>query len=616
MSDQSTPSNVMPTWAMLFVVVVAVLIYTPTYNGEFLLDDFDAIVENASVTKGLSGIPEIWTQEYRAAFVDEGGSLYRPLTQSIFAMVWSIDPGNTIWFHLLNLLLYGICVLLLIRWLRLLFPREHWWLWAFIALIFAVHPIHTEVVANIKSADELLSVAFALMCLASLHRAIGDAKLVKLLIPASWFFLALCSKEGVVTLLAFIPILAITRYERKAKFAITTTAIMAMPVVVYLLLRALAIGGLTGSEETPVIDNIIVGAEGIARFTTPITLLGYYVWKLLAPWSLSHDYSFRQLEPMGLDHPGFWAALVCWGAIAYLLVYFRKKHLGIWVSLLMLVITISIYSNLLLVIGTHFAERLMFLPSVAFSMLLGWLFYLWALRNNPNKSWSGAKWSVGAMLILGFLMAGKSMDRGRLWKNGKDLFEADVKTAPMSTRTHYRLGRYYNKLGLGSDMAADKQKWHKDALIELKLSLQIFPKFADAHSELALAYQNLNQFDLALSHNNQALAINPNHTAALNNKGAVLFLKDQPERAISYIERALELQPNFRDAAGNLGSCHGRLGHFEEAAKWFKRAIEIDPSHASNYYFLAMTYNNLGDEELTQKWLQLAKDVEAKQQDR
>ena len=150
------------------------LIYANTYNHGYVLDDDDAIVNNRFVQKGVAGLADIWTTEYRTGFSNESGSLYRPVSLSLFAIQTELWPGNSNAAHVFNIILYGLCCMLLFLWLQLLFKSYDVWLPLIASLIFTVLPIHTEVVANIKSVDEILSASFALVSLYSILKADND----------------------------------------------------------------------------------------------------------------------------------------------------------------------------------------------------------------------------------------------------------------------------------------------------------------------------------------------------------------------------------------------------------------------------------------------------------
>lgn len=599
-----------PIFIALVCSLFGMLLYVKTLNHKYVLDDYDAIVENAFVSQGLDGLSDIWTTEYRTGFSEEKGSIYRPLALSLFAVEWQLwpnDPGKA---HGINILLYGIICGLLFYWLLLLFGQTHRWLPTIAALLFAAHPIHTEVVANIKSADELLALLFGLTALIAALKGMERHRIIWALVAVIGFFLALLSKEGAITLL---PIFALSIWffkPERTTYGIGITAILALPILVYFWLRSAALGGLSGAEEIPALDNILAAASGFEYYTSAIAICGLYVWKLVFPITLSHDYSLNEIELVGLNDGGFWLSFVVGVLLIAIALKYWKTQKILSFALLFFLLTFSLYSNLFLTIGTHFGERLLFLPSLGYVLALSWVLWKWGSKKTGTFEWKKSVLTTAAIIFLLFAYSAKTVARADEWKDELTLYSADVINAPKSCRTHYRLGRAYNKVALTLTNDASKKSYFSKAVASLKTSVKIYSKFSDAHSELGLAYQNFGQYELAISHNKKALEINPNHASTINNMGTVLFLQNDQNAAIPYFKRALEIKPNFRDAAGNLGSCYGTLQQYEEAILWFKKAVEIDPSYAPNYYFVALSYKNLGDEDAYNKWLAKAQKLD------
>jgi protein O-mannosyl-transferase len=599
-----------PFLQALFCGIIGMLLYSKTIHHEYVLDDYDAIVENAYVTQGLDGLSAIWTTEYRAGFSTEKGSLYRPLASSLFATEWQFWPNDPNMAHGLNIILYGLACGLLFYWLWLLFGISHRWLPLMTTVIFATHPIHTEVVANIKSADELLALIFGLLTLIASLLALRGKLLIWTAVAVLAFFLAMVSKEGAITLLPVVALSVWLFDQSNFKTSLKLSGLLLLPLLFYFFLRHQALGGFAGSEVIPAIDNILADASGLTYFTSAIAICGIYLWKLFLPTSLSHDYSLNEIQLVGFSDIGFWFSLLV--GISLLLIVFRfwKREPIVAFAVLFFLLTFSLYSNLVLTIGTHFGERLLFLPSMGYAVAIAWLIWKWGSRKSGQFQWGKSILPTVVFGLLCFAFAGKTIARADEWKDELTLYKADVEHAPKSCRTHYRYARALNKLGLAASNDASKQKYFSEAAKELNLSIQIYDQFADAYGELGLAQQNLGRYEEAIFANKKALELNPNHATTINNMGTVLFLQNKQEEAIPYFKRAFELKPNFRDAAGNLGSCYGTLQRYEEAITWFVKATEIDPSYAPNFYFVALSYKNMGDEMAYEKWLAKAKKID------
>jgi len=152
--------------------------------------------------------PELFVQHYRAGTEGAGASalLYRPLSLVTFAVEWSIAPGSPFLGHLMNVLWYALTVALLFFSLQRLLAGRHWLLAAGAALLFAAHPLHTEVVANIKSRDEILNLFFGTLALYAWARWLERPAFRWLAAALGSYFLALLSKESAVVLLPVFPL--------------------------------------------------------------------------------------------------------------------------------------------------------------------------------------------------------------------------------------------------------------------------------------------------------------------------------------------------------------------------------------------------------------------------
>ncbi len=191
----------------LLLAAIAFLLYANTLNHDYTVDDGTVMQNNKIVKKGVSAIPEIFTTAYRKGFWDRNESLYRPLSVAMFAVEWQIAPENPSIGHWVNVLLYVLTAWVLFRFLVNLFKDD--WLFAFIAtLIYVIHPIHTEVVANIKSRDEILCFLFLILSFNSFLKFLDRAKPFYALGVLFYFILSLLSKESSVTAIAIFPLIA------------------------------------------------------------------------------------------------------------------------------------------------------------------------------------------------------------------------------------------------------------------------------------------------------------------------------------------------------------------------------------------------------------------------
>lgn len=589
----------------LIPAVFAFLLYANTFEHGYVLDDGPAISENVVVQEGMDGLGTIWETNYRYGYWNEPGTLYRPLALTLFAWQWEHWPNDPHPAHVINVLLFAAGCLALFFLLFQWFGRNNIWVPFIATILFAAHPIHTEVVANLKSADELLAFLFGCIALLALWK--NGSRILSLwtAIALVSFFLAMSSKEGAITLVAVVPLMFFFfSDEVPLRKGLLSAAWLLVPVVVYFMLRHEALGSFTSARDgVATLDNMLAGLHGAEWLATAIKLCGMYLWKMLVAHPLSHDYSRYQVEAVSFANWTVWASVLAYGAmIAFAVRSFKSKH-PVSFAILFFLATFSLYANLVFTIGTHFGERLLFLPSVGFCIALAWLVWKWGTLKTATFEPQKAMLPLAALAVVTLAYSGKTMNRNEDWASGIDLYEADVINSPNSCRTHYRLGMAYMKeRALVAKTEEEKNKWLRKALGTLGDAVKIYPQFADARSEMGLAYQRLGYRDQAVAEYNKVLEGNPNHYTTLNNMGTVLFENAKFEQATEYFKKALEANPRYKDAAGNLASCYGTIGEYGEAVKWFKRALEIDPNEPSYYYYLGITYSNIGDMVEAEKW--------------
>ena len=147
---------------MLFIAAFAFFVYSNTLDHKYVLDDFGIIPENLMTKRGFSAIPEIFSTTLRSGTNLIDNTLYRPLSKAMFAIEWQLAPDTPALSHWVNVILFSVSCIAMFSFLALCFNGN--FLIPFMAtMLFAAHPIHTEVVANIKSRDEILCLLFCFL---------------------------------------------------------------------------------------------------------------------------------------------------------------------------------------------------------------------------------------------------------------------------------------------------------------------------------------------------------------------------------------------------------------------------------------------------------------------
>lgn len=176
----------------ILIALFAFILYLGSLNHGFVWDDQIVITQNTYTTKGIEGLKDIWT---KSVYILQRPT-YRPITQSLFALEWEFFENNPKVFHLIQLALYSFCCFSVVFGVKHFFPKINNWLILFLGLFFVLTPIHVEVVANIKSADELLSAIFVIWALILSYKTRKFYKILALIL----FSFAILSKISAITL--------------------------------------------------------------------------------------------------------------------------------------------------------------------------------------------------------------------------------------------------------------------------------------------------------------------------------------------------------------------------------------------------------------------------------
>ncbi len=575
----------MKHWKEIVIIFSVVLLYGNTINNGFVLDDFSAIVENRFVQSGTDGISEIFTSHYRKGYWSNPGDLYRPLVLTSFAIEHQFSDGGASFHHILNIVFYALLGLLLYWLTSNWFKNENKYLPLTITLLFLFHPIHTEVVANIKSRDELLSLLFVLSSLLCYSKYMKNKSVVSLVLVGVSFMLALLSKESSIVFIAIIPLTGWFFYDQKKNDLLKIIGVLVVPVITFLLLRSNA---LEDQNETVPVTISFLSDDPMNTFLLSGYHLMLYLYKLVFPFSLASQYAefYAGASSTVLLFGGlgilFHGVLLFYG-IKWIL---QKKIIGF--AIIWYLITTILHSNLVLVIGTQFGERLLFTPSIAFCMLVG--VYIFKLTKEKSE-----KVTVGVIGVLLLVYSFTVVQRNTEWESNAVLYAADVENQPESAMLNYwhslelTNNKYLNTLS-----ASNKTRALNDALDYLNAAIKLKPNYGDAEAQIGLVYYKLGRNDEALPYFKKSISTGKGNVSTLNNMAAIYFAKNDFENAKLYYEQAVTIDPYFKDAWGNLGITYAQLNDLVNAERVFLRAIELSPNNAQLYFYMGMTLNQMG----------------------
>ena len=588
-------------WVYFTIAIAVFLLYGNTLSNGYVLDDFSVIKENNIVNQGIKNLGQIFKTSYRAGYLNVNDGLYRPLSLAMFAIEWTMKPNNPGLGHFINLLIYVFCGIVLFKTLRRLLPQLNTYILIGTVLLFIAHPIHSEVVGNIKSRDELLCFLFSFLTIHFIIKYIDDAKSYFLFLGSIFLFIAFLAKESAILTFPILMIMLVFfRKEAMSKIIGIVLSVM-IPFIVYMLIRKSVLDSFAGLQSVTMIDNPIGAQTNFGlKLMGSMQVLGEYMQLFVFPHPLIYDYSYNSF-PLndGINLPILIGILTVLAMIAIIVITY-KKHPIISFSILFIFASLSLYTNIFFTIGAAKAERFTFLASLGFCLILAYVIakilkleiYPSNISQNSNKNYF---YVLGAILML---YSVKTISRNSDWKDNITLYTHDVELNPMSAKTHYYLGNeLIKKIAEEESDSLKKIDYLNKGILEVRKSVAIFPEYSDGHTQIGVGYFKMNNMDSAAVYFNKGLQYNPNNSVALSNMGAYYFNKGRYAEAIEIYDKTLLLNPRFIDAMVNLGSCYGASGRFNDAVVWFTKAYELDPNNKKAITFLAITYQNMNQPE-------------------
>lgn len=506
-----------------FAVLLGLVCFLNSLGGDFVYDDTAIIRDNPAI-RDPADFRAIWLTDWWGAIqaqqiqIDNPrrDRLYRPLTTFTFALNYAAGGLSPFGYRLVNVLLHAACCALV--WLlafRLFADRR---IAAAAAILFAVHPVHCEAVAQVVGRAEVLAALFLLAGLLALLPRAAPPSLARLVLAAALFMLALLAKETAICYPA-VALLALHYHAGKPGRTarrpwLAAVLLLVLPVVLYLALRYQALGGHLIRDQA--VDELFnpVAAGGAARWLMPLTILGHYVRLLVAPSALSSDYGWGVLDP---DRPVEWLTFVGGLAAVGLLAALRGYRRGeSWprraaVCSALFLASYALISNTGLLIGVSLAERLFYWPSVPALLLAAVLgAAAWERWCAPGRVLAG---SVPLLRILGLLLPValglRTVARNYDWTSNLLLFQADVTTYPQAVLLQRATAR---ELLIALPRENDPRR--RQALLDAaarhaQYVVERRPRFFDGHYLMARICQFRGDLEAARRYADNALRLMP-----------------------------------------------------------------------------------------------------------
>ena len=577
--------------------IMSCLVYANTLKNGFVYDDIAVIKNNTIVSKGVSAIPEILSTPYRRGFYVTANDFYRPLSLVMFATEYQFFGKNPMIYHFINILLFSGCVILLFLFLDKLFERKKTGVVFIAALLFALHPIHTEVVANIKSRDELLCFFCAFLSLNVFIKYMQTGKTAQLLLGSICFLLALLSKETVITFLVIIPFIFFFYRNENKKYSIYIFIGAVIATAFFLSIRYSVLNAYDANHTLGVrfIDNSLAkpGLSFESRIATAVLVLGYYIKLLFIPYPLISDYSFNSIPFTGFSDPWVLISLAVYIFLAVFGIkrFLKNKKNPYAFGILFFLITLALFSNIPFLIGATMGERFMFFPSVGFCLVVAFLLEK-VIVKQPGDGLLilKNKLVLGIVIPVFLVFAVLTIDRNSDWVDNYTLFKTDADKSPDNSKLDFFLSDQLTVAYTNEQDNTKKTQIINDIISYLNKALAIYPDNADAQMEMGWAYTQAEKYDSAVLYSKKALELNPSSAEAMNNLAAAYISGKKYPDAIKILQKMIAQHPNDENAHMRIGDAFLDIGQYDSSEVHDKRALELNPKNADATNNLAGVY--------------------------
>jgi tetratricopeptide (TPR) repeat protein len=596
-----------PSWLYEFknqaiiVAVLAFVFYCNTFSNEVAHDDLIVIAQNEYVLEGFAGIPEIFTKDAYDSYYKQynssnqlAGGRYRPLSILTFAIEQQIlgavpkdkmdsffnhsmqfgvkDPQEKITIrnmhvrHFFNVVWFMLAMVVLLYFLRYIVFRSNPIMALLATVLFVINPIHTEVVANVKSRDEIMSLMFICLTFIYAFRYRENKKPATLGWALLFYLLAFLSKEYAISLLALLPLsFYIFDKETIPKSILATVPYLGV-VVIYILLRLQVVGPANPDSNFEILNNPYAFAVGNQKIATEIATSLDYLKLLIVPYPLSADYSYNTIPYKDFSHPLVWLSLLVHGGLVWAFIYFFKRRHVLAFAIAFYMLHLLLICNIVFDIGATMGERLIYHSSLGFVMALSYFLYKGMEKIKPEPVGKYALTGLMSVMIVifGYITIERNMD----WKNDLTLFFKDIEVAPNSVMVNANVAAaLIDKADFEKDTASKNADLYRG--IELiNKAISLHPTYVIAYLNKALSYFKLNIPDSVQTSLDKARGYYPNHPKLPEmyyNNGVTFYMHNQYDKAINSWQIVVKLKPDYTQAQTAINTLRTKMAQPKQA---------------------------------------------------
>jgi len=625
---------------ILLLCLITISVYWQVGNHDFInFDDPQYVTENSIIQAGFSRKSTLW------AFTTIHAGFWIPLTWLSLMLdfqLYGLNPGG---YHLTNLLLHLVNTILLFLVLKRMTKAR--WQSAFVAALFAIHPLHVESVAWVVERKDVLSTLFWLLAMWAYLRYVERPGIARYLLTFFAFALGLMAKPMLVTLpfvlllLDYWPLMRLhpPPYVAANESSPNKTLIYGLPrgSLIGLVLEKAPLFALAAissmitffTQRSMEALRSIHELPFMVRFANGLVSYVKYIGKMIWPMNLAVFYPHpgRTLPVWQIVASGLLLTCI---SIAVMRAARNRPYLAVgWLWYLGTLVPVI---GLVQAGSQAMADRFTYVPLIGLFLIIAW--GTPDLLNRMKYRRIIIAFSAGVLLVALMVSTWRQVHR---WSNSIMLWEHALTVTQNNYLAHNHLGtaligrerldeaidHFSEALRINPDYIESRNKMGvllveqgrlEEAATHLSRALEQVPDDAVVNNNMGVLLVEQGNLDKALVYFSKALKSNPDYSLAHNNMGDALARMGKPEEAISHFHQALKAEPGYLDAHKKLGTLLFRQMRFDEAIYHYRKVLEqkADLPEVHNNLGVALAYRGRFDEAKShlQRALQLRPDYQ------
>jgi len=552
-------------WICLALAIATAAVYCQVCSFDFVnYDDMQYIYKNPNIQTGITG------QSIKWAITAGYAANWHPLTWLSHITDWRIFGKNAGGHHLTNLIFHIANTLLLFIVLKRM--TSALWQSAFVAALFALHPMHVESVAWVSERKDVLSIFFWMLTMWAYQRYVKQPGVTRYIMVVLTFALGLTAKPMLVTLpfvLLLLDYWPLERFGRRTVFYLIREKIplfvlsAASSITTFLVQRSW--GAVLTASESPM------------RFRVSNALIAYvrYIGKMIWPSHLDVFYPHYYYKLSNFRALGSLLLLLI---ISILVFRFAAKHRYLLTGWLWYLGTLLPVIGLVQVGSQSMADRYSYITLTGLFIIVAWgvpeMLVNWRYKKRAL--------TISSLLVVSAISVCTYFQAG-YWRNSIALFQHSLDLSQNNHIAHLHMGKALCESGKPDEGVKEYRKF-----------LQMWPNDASVISDLGIELIKQGRLDEGIREYKRYLQIKPNDSNMFNDIGVALCQQGKLDEAVEYITKSLQIKPDFAAAHNNLAYTLALQGNLDKAVIHYKEALRLDPNYTLAHYHFGRILERMG----------------------